>query len=109
MSENSGMIQYIPDSEFTFSRKIAEQLVCRADEFLITATADCELGGEETTPKSKLKTAPEFFGADLVVAVLPKRSISKTWFKNNVYIDPEAVRVKVIAVPPLVADTSKFP
>jgi hypothetical protein len=67
-SEYSGFIQYIPDSESDFARKIAAQLDCRDEEFWILTIV--EFGGEDSEAKSKLKTAPEFFGADLVVAVL---------------------------------------
>jgi hypothetical protein len=69
-SENSGVIQFIPDCELTFDCKIAAQLDCSTDEFLNEAVD--VLGGEDTAPKSKLKTAPEFFGAEFVVAVLTR-------------------------------------
>lgn len=62
----------MPEFEFAFSRRIAAQLDCRADELLITA-AD-EFAGEAISPKSKLKTAPEFIGAEVVVTVLQNRS-----------------------------------
>jgi hypothetical protein len=106
-SENSGRIQYIPEFEFGFSRKIAAQLEGRADELVISAVD--AFGGEAISPKSKLKIAPEFFGAEFVVAVLQNRSLAEAWFKLIAYINPEAVCVKGIATPPFVVDICIVP
>jgi hypothetical protein len=68
-----------------------------------------EFAGDETEPKSKLKMAPEFFGADVVVAVLRQDLLFEEKGRTSVaYIDPEASD-SVNADPPFVADTPKIP
>jgi hypothetical protein len=63
-----------------FVRKISAQLDGRDEWFLISSIV--AFSGEDSEAKSKLKTAPEFLGADFVVAVLQNGSIVEKWPKR---------------------------
>lgn len=52
---------------------MSAQLDCKDEEFLMSSIV--AFSGEDSEAKSKLKAAPEFLGADFVVAVLQNGSI----------------------------------
>ena len=85
---------------------MSAQLDCKDEEFLISSIV--AFSGEDSEAKSKLKAAPEFLGADFVVAVLQIGSIVEKQLKRYTYINPEADS-NTMADPAFVVETEKVP